>query len=560
MSSFLRLCLASLLCLVATSSPAQGQDLSELLNAPLEGAAANGQDPNPPAASGEGFSMNQEGGLEFHARNLDIHEVFQQLRTLTRTNIVVDASVKATFSGDLYDLSIDEAVEMICLSTGLSSTRKGSYLFIEETQMLTRVFVLHHSRAEDIKELIESMLGENEKVTASAASEVGIGSDDEGSGGDAYASSDVVFVRAMPENMTEIELMINEVDVPPKQVMIEATILTADMIYSKQLGVDISALQSLNFNDVNASSNGFSLNYGDLTADQMANSAHTLGTDFAGDVADGGLNFGFFRGSVAGFVRALQEVTNAQVLAQPKVMALNKQKGEVLLGRRDGYLTTTVTETGTTQQVEYLETGTRLLFRPFVGENGLIRLEVHPEDSEGGLNSLGLPFETTAELTTNILVKSGQTVLIGGLYREKDRTVEKGVPGAKDVPIFGNLFGSDEDTINREEVLVLLTPTLIDADTYGEEFASTDPVAVGEGADGRSALLGNMYLRTAKALALEGSYGSAMILLQDSGKADDNDAEARGVRERVQKGLVPPSSGATVDQRILDDLLQGTGP
>ncbi len=560
MSSLLKLCLASLLCLVAISSTAQGQDLSELLNAPLEGAAANGQDPSTPTASGEGFSRNQEGGLEFHARNLDIHEVFQQLRTLTRTNIVVDASVTATFSGDLYDLSIDEAVEMICLSTGLSSTRKGNYLFIEETQMLTRVFVLHHSRAEDIKELIESMLGEGEKVTASAASEVGIESDDTGSGGDAYASSDVVFVRAMPESMAEIELMIDEVDTAPKQVMIEATILTADMIYNKQLGVDISALQSLNFNDVNASSNGFSLNYGDLTADQMSNSVHTLGTDFAGDVADGGLNFGFFRGSVAGFVRALQEVTNAQVLAQPKVMALNKQKGEVLLGRRDGYLTTTVTETGTTQQVEYLETGTRLLFRPFIGENGLIRLEVHPEDSEGGLNSLGLPFETTAELTTNILVKSGQTVLIGGLYREKDRTVEKGVPGAKDVPFFGNLFGSDEDTINREEVLVLLTPTLIDADTYGEEFASTDPVAVGEGADGRSALLGNMYLRTAKALALEGSYGSAMILLQDSGKADDDDAEARGVRERVQKGLVPPSSGATVDQRILDDLLQGTGP
>lgn len=560
MNAILRYCSAFLLCLATTLSSGQAQELSELLNTPLEGSFLSGQDPNAPAASGDGFSLNQGGGLEFHARNLDIHEVFQQLRTLTRTNIVVDASVKATFSGDLYDMSIDEAVEMICLSTGLSSTRKGNYLFIEETQMMTRVFVLHHSRAEDIKELIESMLGGEEKVTASAASEVGIESDDSGSGGDAYASSDVVFVRAMPETMAEIELMIAEVDTAPRQVMIEATILTADMIYNKQLGVDISALQSLNFRDVNGTSNGFSLNYGNLTADQMANTAHTLGTDFAGDVADGGLNFGFFRGSVAAFVRALQEVTNAQVLAQPKVMALNKQKGEVLLGRRDGYLTTTVTETGTTQQVEFLETGTRLLFRPFIGENGLIRLEVHPEDSEGGLNTLGLPFETTAELTTNILVKSGQTVLIGGLYREKDRTVEKGVPGASKIPFFGNLFGSDTDTINREEVLVLLTPTLIDADTYGDEFASTDPVALSEGAVGRSDLLGNMYLRTAKALALEGSYGSAMILLQDSGKADADDAESRGVRERVQKGLVPPSSGATIDQRILDDLLQGKGP
>jgi len=541
------------------ASTAQAQDLSELLNAPLTDPALAGQDSAQAAASGEGFSVNMQGGIEFHARNLDIHEVFQQLRILTRTNIVVDGAVKATFSGDLYDLSIDEAVEMICLSTGLASTRRGSYLFIETTKMVSQVFVLHHSRAEDLKTLIESLLDENEKVTASVAAEVGIESDDTKSGGDAYASSDVLFVRAMPEKMAEIERMIGEVDTAPKQVMIEATILTADMVFSKQLGVDVSALQSLNFQDLNASSNGFNLNYGNLTADQMADSAHQLQTDFAGDVADGGLNFGFFRGSVAAFVRALQQTTNAQVLAQPKVMALNKQKGEVLLGRRDGYLTTIVTETGTTQQVEFLETGTRLLFRPFIGEDGLIRIEVHPEDSEGGLNSLGLPFETTAELTTNILVRSGQTVLIGGLFREKDRSVEKEVPGIGGIPGLGKLFGSDENTVDREEVIVLLTPTIIDADTYGEEFSSTDPVAIGEGADGRSKLLGNMYLQTANALALEGNYGSAWVLLQDSGKAQADDAESRGVRDRVQQGMVPPSSGATVDQRILDELFQEAG-
>ncbi len=545
-----------LVILLAAPLASAQSDLAELLNAPLDLNTNQNPEGDQQPSSGKGFEMDQDGKLEYHGTNLDVREVFGTLRLLTKKNIVVAQDVTAKFSGDLYDLSFDEAVEMICLATGLTASERGSYLYIEKTKLETQVFVLRHARAQDLKELITSMLGENEKVTASKASEVGIAGDEANAGGDAYASSDVIFVRATADNMRAIEELIRQVDAAPQQVLIEATILTADMVYSRQLGTDISVLQSLAFQDLNASSNGFSLTTNPISADQMANSVHQLQTDFTGDVPDGGLNFGFFRGDIAAFVRALQTVTDATVLAQPKVMALNKQRGEVLLGRRDGYLTTTVTETGTTQQVEFLETGTRLLFRPFIGDNELIRMEIHPEDSEGGLNSLGLPFEITAEVTTNILVRSGQTALIGGLFREKEESVERGVPGLSKIPGLGKLFGSNDDRVSREEIIVLLTPTIIDADSYGEEFASDNPLALEDLGEGSPALLGDMYLQTAQSLLADGQYGSAMVFLEDSGKTQSDSPLVRKLQQRVHHGLVPNFAAASVDQRILEQMMR----
>ena len=551
-----------LLALAVAPNISAQSDLADLLNTPLVEelpSSTSDADINQEPASGDGFEFTGSGTLEYHGTNLDVRDVFGTLRLLTERNIVVSQDVTAKFSGDLYDMTFEEAVEVICLATGLTATKRGSYLFIENTVFETKVFVLRHSRAEDLKDLIEDMLGAGEKVTASASSAVGIEGDAENAGGDAYASNDVVFVRASSVNMRAIEQMISLVDAAPQQVLIEAVILTADMVYSKELGVDISVLQSLDFQDLSASSNGFGISTGPISADQMANTVNSLQTDFAGDVSDGGINLGFFRGDVAAFVRALQTVTDSTVLAQPKIMALNKQRGEVLLGRRDGFLTTTVTETGTTQQVEFLETGTRLLFRPFIGENGLIRMEIHPEDSEGGLNTLGLPFEITAELTTNILVKSGHTAIIGGLFREKNTTIEKGVPGLSSIPVLGKAFGSDIDGVHREEIIVLLTPTIINADTYGEEFSSEDPVALQELVRASPKLLQDMYLRTSIGLAKDGQYGSAMVMLKSSGKADSDSIEARKIHGQVHKGLVPDFSGAEVDRRIMEELLHEVG-
>ena len=77
------------------------------------------------------------------------------------------------------------------------------------------------------------------------------------------------------------------------------------------------------------------------------------------------------------------------------------------------------TETTSTQTVQFLDTGTRLIFRPYIGDDGYIRMEIHPEDSDGGLQtSANLPFKSTTEVTSNVMVKDGHMIVIGGLFRE----------------------------------------------------------------------------------------------------------------------------------------------
>jgi hypothetical protein len=158
-------------------------------------------------------------------------------------------------------------------------------------------------------------------------------------------------------------------------------------------------------------------------------------------------------------------------MANPKILTLNKQRGEIIVGRRDGYLTTTVTETAAIQTVEFLETGTKLIFRPYISGDDYVRLEIHPEDSNGGLTAANLPFQETTEATTNVLIRDGHTILIGGLFRERTQSVSSRVPWISNIPILGLLFGIDQDQTTREEVIILLTVTVLkDNDVEREMF------------------------------------------------------------------------------------------
>jgi type II secretory pathway component GspD/PulD (secretin) len=242
-------------------------------------------------------------------------------------------------------------------------------------------------------------------------------------------------VRDFHSSLEAIDAVVASIDGQPKQVLIEATILSVTLEEGMQFGVEFTALLGQDFEDGNfTSTDGTDLIPGSFNGGQLDEGLANASTDMFGNFLKGGLNIGYLKDGVAVFVKALQAQTDATVLANPRVVTLNKQRGEVLLGRRDGYRTTTTTQTSTTENIEFLETGTRLIFRPFLMGDDLVRLEIHPEDSNGGLNQDGLPFKETAEVTTNVMVHTGQTVVIGGLFRDKRRTIERRCPGSATSP------------------------------------------------------------------------------------------------------------------------------
>ena len=331
-----------------------------------------------------------------------------------------------------------------------------------------RVFRLNHISATVAEEFIKPLLGADCAVTRTIETETGIGPDSESVGGFAPAGGEVLIVIGPPEQLGWISAAIAEIDVRPAQVLVEATIMRATLNEQNALGIDFNTLCGVDLQLMQANSPGITdLSVGNLPSSRLDDLSTTIRTDFNDMILGGGFTFGIIKDHVAAFIRALEQITDVTVMANPKVLTLNKQRGEVMVGRRDGYLTTTVTETAAVQTVEYLETGTKLLFRPFVTRDGFVRMEIHPEDSNGGLTANNLPFEETTEATTNILIQDGHTILIGGLFRERTNTSRSQVPVVGNIPILGHLFGVQQDQTTREEVIILLTVHILE-DSEGE--------------------------------------------------------------------------------------------
>ncbi|UCD27949.1 MAG: hypothetical protein JSV03_12720 [Planctomycetota bacterium] len=423
-----------------------------------------------------GVSVSPQGRVEIHVRDLDLSAVLQMLSIQSQRNIVASKNVSGTVTANLYGVTFEEALTAILDSNGCGWTERGNFIYVytleelreitaDQDEVIARLFRLHYTKASDVKAMIEPMLSTEGKISLTPASEVGIATNAEQAGGDTLAGKDCLLVVDFPERIAQIEKVIAEIDIRPKQVVIEATILRAQLNEDNALGIDFNLVGGVDFQALSAVSPGITdINTGNLPQAELQGTTFTTRTDFAEAVPDGGFTFGIIKNSVAVFIRALESVTDVSVLANPKIPALNKQRGEVIVGRRDGYLTTTVTETAAVQTVEFLETGTQLVFRPFIGNDGYIRMEVHPEDSTGGVTAANLPFEQTTEVTTNIIVRDGHTILIGGLFREVTSATRNQLPVLGNIPVAGALFRSTHDSTQREEIIILLTVHIIKDD------------------------------------------------------------------------------------------------
>ncbi len=473
------------------SGPRAGNRIGDVLSKALKAVASDEEVDEPTAEAIEAeplvledqeqaeppdITVSPQGRVEMHVRELDLASVLQMLSMRSQRNIVASQSASGTVTANLYEVTFEEALTAILASNNCVWREEGNFIFVytrEEVKemeaaargVVLRLFRLHYARAADVQPMVDSLRSEVGKISVTPQAEGGVGSNAEEAGGDALSIEDCLLVVDYSENVEAIAKLIAEIDVRPKQVLIEATILRAQLNEDNALGIDFDLVGGIDFEGLTATSTGIrDITTGDLPRAEMGGTTYSAETDFRNVVPAGGFTFGIIKNSVAAFIRALEQVTDTTVLANPKVLALNKQRGEVIVGRRDGYLTTTVTETAAVQSVEFLETGTQLIFRPFIGDDGYVRMEIHPEDSTGGLTAANLPEEQTTEVTTNIIVRDGNTILIGGLFREVTRASRRQIPIIGNIPVVGALFRNTRDETQREEVIILLTVHLVKDD------------------------------------------------------------------------------------------------
>ncbi|MCX5648659.1 MAG: hypothetical protein NTX40_06120 [Planctomycetota bacterium] len=450
-----------------------------------------------PAASGPGAAAAapevrsqisvEDNRITLHAKDEDLTRVLETISRLNEVNIVASKSVKGKISADLYKVTVDEVLDVICRSNDLRWVREKGFIYVHtpaeleaiqqnDSRLVTEVFQLNYLTSEEAVKLIQPILSKKATTAVNTASEVGIASSSAAVGGNSYPLQDCVVVRDFPENVEEVRKTLKKMDQRPRLVMVEATILQVQLTDTTSLGVNFNALAGVDFRDLAINTEPTTAPATITTAAAATGRAalHEWGqVDTRGFAAPGtGLNIGIVTNNVSVFINALEEVTDTTVLSNPKVLTLNKQRAEVMVGDRIGYRTTTFTETQAYETVEFLESGTQLVFRPFISDDGYIRLEVHPEVSSGDLVN-NLPRESTTEVTCNVMIKDGHTLVIGGLFDEDVSIGRTQIPGLGNIPGLGWLFRSREDSTTRNEIIVLLTPHIIqeeEAYALGEQM------------------------------------------------------------------------------------------
>ena len=165
-------------------------------------------------------------------------------------------------------------------------------------------------------------------------------------------------------------------------------------------------------------------------------------------------------GNVDVYLSALEKTIGYDLVASPWITALNHEEAEILIGSKYGYKTTLTTTTGTMQNIEFLEVGTKLKFTPHINDDGYIIMEISPSVSEGQIVN-ELPQENTTESKNKVLVKDGQSVVIGGLTKNYTSQVETGVPLLMQIPFLGALFRRTEIISEKREIMVIITPHIV---------------------------------------------------------------------------------------------------
>jgi type IV pilus assembly protein PilQ len=530
----------------------------------------------PPAAKpakkeGEGpqVKVSEHMTVDLHVKDEDLGAVLELLSIQTQKNIVSSKNVSARVTATLYGVTFKEALDALLHVNGCGYIEQGNFIYVytlpelEEIQkalkkQLAKTIWLNYLNATDAAAFVKPLLSKEGSVQMSAKTEAFTLPGNSPVGKDDYALSATLVIFDYEENIAAVEALIAELDTKPAQVLVDATVLQTSLNDANAWGVDFTILGDMSFLDFMSVGGPKSvvdalIKGGDGSDPQKGFSPPD---DRGGGIVSSPGNtegrstfkLGIITDDVSVFVKMLDEVSDTVIVSHPRILALNRQPSRVLVGRRVGYLNTTATETSTTQTVEFLDTGTQLYFRPFVAKDNSIRMELKPQVSEAILRDqttstgsvVTIPDELTNEIVTNVIVKDGQTIVLGGLFRESSSFTRRQVPLLGDIPLVGAAFRGHDTEVNRSEIIFMITPTIINDTIVANAAMRVSDDIERLQAGSRQALLPWSREKMSGALNLEaerfarnGEYEKALWNIQRSLSINPIQPDALRLREKI---------------------------
>ncbi len=440
-----------------------------------------------PGYAGEKLSLNFQ--------NIDVRSVLQVIADFTGLNIITSDTVAGNLTLRLKDVPWDQALDIIMQSKALTMRKTGNVIWVapadevaakeklalEASQqiedlepMRTEVFTLRYQKAEDLKNLISD---EKQKILSKRGSAV------------VDTRTNTVFVQDTPRHLENVQSIINKTDIPIKQVMIESRLVIADEGFSKTLGArfGINQLGTGGKNRlVTAGTIGNRAT--EIAADGTVTMGNHMGTQMPATLnsnatifgvssdgqpdlmsnlpvanAFGNFAFSLFR-LPAGFLlnlelSAMETDQRGKVVSSPRVTTANQQKARIEQGTEIPYQA--ATSSGATS-IQFKEATLSLDVTPQITPDDKIIMDLLVKKDRVGAIFAGVPSIETQRVQTQVLVANGETAVLGGIYEQTQRNDVDKVPFFGNLPVLGHLFKRTNRTDEKTELLIFITPRVLD--------------------------------------------------------------------------------------------------
>jgi type IV pilus assembly protein PilQ len=405
-------------------------------------------------ATGHGYK-GRKVTLEF--ADAEVRKIFQLLSEVSNKNFVLGDDVTGTISIKLVNVPWDQALDIILDTKNLDKREDGNIIIIkgkgkfksqaEEEQELKKAL----TKAIELKSEIYNI---NYSDIASIVTQLSNLKSDRGTIAQ-DARTNKIIVKDIPQVLDDMRKLIVQLDVPEKQVMIEARIVEASSTFTRSLGVN----WGLHYRDGSASFLG--INQLDTSFGGQAATPPPI-TGLSGNAGSAvGISFGTLTSNVQLDLRlnAAASAGLIKIVSTPKVATLNNKTAKITQGQQVPYTSSTSDKVET----KFVEAALSLEVTPHINANGTIGMKIDAKNDSVGQVPAGstAPSINKKQATTEMLLRDGETTVIGGIYVDSDNESDDGVPYLMDIPFLGKLFKSNNKTKVKTELLIFITPRIL---------------------------------------------------------------------------------------------------
>lgn len=411
--------------------------------------------------------------ISLNFQNINIRAVLQLLADFTGINMVVSQNVQGDITLRLNDLPWDQALDIILTTQGLDKRRTGNVMLIDTKKNLTTMeedqlkseqiiqklepirsdlLQINYAKATDIAVLVKdkqnSLLSDKGKISVDAR-------------------TNTLWIQDTGTKIEEVRELIKQLDIPVKQVLIEARIVEVSKDFSQDIGIKWGVSRPPHLSGTLQGANDLQTGSGAINPANVLPIARRLNLDLAAlpssllNPASVGIALAKLGDGILLDLElsALESEGRAELISSPRLITTNQQAAVIESGEEIPYQE--ATSSGATA-VAFKKAVLSLKVTPQITPDSKILMDLQiNQDTPSAETFNGVPAILTKEIQTNVLVNNGQTIVLGGIYKQDKNKAINRIPFFGELPVVGILFRNTKITLKNEELLIFITPRII---------------------------------------------------------------------------------------------------